>query len=634
VDQAEKINCRWGVRIPLQDGVELSAIVYTPTDQTGPLPCIVAMTPYAADSYHDRGVYFAAHGVPFVIVDVRGRGNSGGTFRPFIQEGRDGWAVVEWLSKQVYCNGKVGMWGGSYLGFCQWATAKDRPPHLATIVPTASPHMAVDFPMRNNVFYPYVVRWLLATDGRAYQRMICHDNKFWAATNRKWHESGEAFRELDGLLGAPLPVFQEWLSHPEVDEYWDAYGLTVDQYQKLEIPILTITGIYDDDQPGALHYYREHMRHAPLAVQSKHYLVIGPWSHAGCIDPCQEFGGIKCAGTAVVDLAGLHLAWYSWIMQGGSKPEFLKDQVAYYVMGADHWRYASDLDGVTAYHVPYFLDSTGNASDVFGSGIMSGIPARGDPDSFRYDPRDTKGPEVAVEAEADGDSLVDQTQLFVMHGRQLVYHGPPFELDTEISGFFRLSLWLSIDCPDTDFYVSVHDIGLNGQSVQLTTDVMRARYRESLRTARLISHGGPLRYAFERFTFVAREIQRGHRLRLVISPVGRLAGTTFTERNCNSGRAVADESASEARPVLVRLFHDLEHPSVLQVPIGKPYSSSEKVACGIAQSTCMEDGSTCLPVGQEHGRSIGARLVSDLLSGDTSPLDRAPCDPQRTMSAS
>ena len=112
----------------MRDGVGLNATVYRPKEQRAPAPCIFTLTPYIGDSYHDRAMYFAGHGLPFLLVDVRGRGNSEGTFTPFAQEINDGYDVVEWLAKQPYCNGKVSMWGGSYAGFDQWATAKNRPP--------------------------------------------------------------------------------------------------------------------------------------------------------------------------------------------------------------------------------------------------------------------------------------------------------------------------------------------------------------------------------------------------------------------------------------------------------------------------------------------------------------------------
>lgn len=159
--------------------------------------------------------------------------------------------------------------------------------------------------------------------------------------------------------------------------------------------------------------------------------------------------------------------------------------------------------------------------------------------------------------------------ILALRGKQLVYHSAPFDADTEISGFFRLAAWIAIDQPDTDLYVSVHEISLDGRSVRLSTDALRARYREGLRTPRLIQTREPLLYEFTRFTFVAREVRCGHRLRMVIAPMGRIIDSTFAERNYGAGGVVAEESVVHARPVTVALFHDRARPSALHVPIGR-----------------------------------------------------------------
>src|SRR2546423_10675314 len=125
---ASDYDLRWGVKIPMRDNVELNATLYLPKTPDGSLPktpVVFTLTPYISDSYHARGAYFASHGYVFALVDVRGRGNSGGEFEPFANDPRDGYDVVEWLAKQPFCDGKLAMWGGSYAGFDQWATAKE-----------------------------------------------------------------------------------------------------------------------------------------------------------------------------------------------------------------------------------------------------------------------------------------------------------------------------------------------------------------------------------------------------------------------------------------------------------------------------------------------------------------------------
>jgi putative CocE/NonD family hydrolase len=564
-DVPATISFQWDVKIPLRDGVRLSGILYRPRNQTAPTPCIFSLDPYIAQGAHSYGVYFAMHGLPFLAVDSRGRGNSEGVFRPFIQEARDGYDVVEWLARQPYCNGKVSIWGNSYRGSVQWATAKELPPHLATIMPIAAAYPGVDFAMRNNIPTPYNLQWLTFTSGHAAQGAIFSDLEFWAAKYREWFESGIPFADMDRALGNPSAVFQEWVSHPVLDSYWDAYVPTAQQYARLRMPILTVTGSHDGDQAGALTYYREHLRNASQEEQARHYLVIGPWDHGGTVAPRAEFGGLHVGPASLIDVPRLALDWYAWTMSDGPKPEFLKKRVAYYVIGADKWRYADTLEAVTGESQPYFLDSTANANDVLASGSLErGVSGRGAADRYVYDPRDTRG--ARPEAAASPPSLTQQRSVYMATGKALVYHSAAFEQDAEISGFFKLSVWIAIDCPDTDFDVSIYVIDANGGSVLLTADRLRARYRESLREPKLIETRKPLRYDFAHFAFVSQRIEKGSRLRLTIGPIDSI----MAQKNYNSGGVVAEESMQDARPVTVTLYHDRAHPSALYVPIGQP----------------------------------------------------------------
>jgi uncharacterized protein len=557
-----RVRMTWEVRIPMRDGIHLSATLYLPSKLSARAPTIFTLTPYVAQVHHDRGVYFATNGYPFLTVDVRGRGNSDGKFKPNVDVW-DGHDIVEWLAQQPYCNGKVAMWGGSYSGVDQWTTASTLPPHLATIVPVASAYFGVDFPFRNNIAPTYVMRWLTLVSGHAEQDKLFLDDEFWNGLFREWFESGVSFKSLDAFVGNPSSVFQEWIAYPELGRYWDSYSPTSEQYARLTLPILTITGSYDGDQPGALMHYREHL--AAVKDSTRHYLVIGPWDHAGTRTPKLEFCGLKAGPGSLIDLGALHLEWYSWTMQAASKPEFLSKNVAYYVLGADLWRYADSLEAVTATRRAFYLSSTGNPIEVFASGSLSEtLPTSGGPDYYTYDPRDTS--HAALESAIDPESLVDQRMVLAMAGKQLVYHTAPFETEIEVSGFFSLSAWISLDQLDTDFCVSVYEIGSDGSSLLLTRDYLRARYRDSPCEAKLVDTQEPLRYEFDRFMFISRLVPKGARLRLVIGPINSI----HYQRNYNTGGVVSEESIGDARAVTVRLFHDRDHPSALYVPLGQP----------------------------------------------------------------
>ena len=559
-----EVQFQWGVKIPLRDGIELNASLYRPLGQKDALPCVFTLTPYIAASYHARGMYFAANGYVFATIDVRGRGNSGGEFTPLLQEAKDGHDIVQWLAKQPYCNGKVTMWGGSYAGYNQWATAKEFPSALATIVPVASPKPGVDFPMRSNMFYSYDMRWLTLVSGRAAQDDVFGDDAFWKSMFRRWYLSHAPFSTLDTVVGNPSPIFQTWLAHPTLDEYWDSFSPTDAQYAKIDLPILSLTGQYDGDQPGAIAFYREHMQHAGAAAKAKHYLVIGPWDHPGTRTPRAEFGGLKFGADSVLDMNALHKAWYDWTLKGAGKPAFLKDRVAFYMAGEEAWRYAPSLEKVTARTQVWHLDSEGaRANDVFGSGtLLDRRPGSGEPDSYVHDPLDTSS--LAVEDLPDvAGGLIDQRAILLASGKQLVYHTPPLPAAIDIAGFFRLTAYLELDQVDADFVVGLYEILPDGTSILLTFDQMRSRYRKDLRKAEPVEPGKVERHDFNGFDFVARRLAKGSRLRLVFGPANSMHG----EKNYHTGGVVAAESGENAKTVRVKLHHDTRYPSSLVVPI-------------------------------------------------------------------
>ncbi len=560
------IDMQWAVKIPARDGVKLNATVFTPHTRKEPLPVIFTFTPYIGDSYMDRAVYFAKHGYVYALVDVRGRGNSGGEFEPFVNEGKDGYDVVEWLAKQPYCNGKVTMWGGSYAGFDQWTVLKEFPPHLATIVPAAAAHPGVDFPFQFNIFAPYDMQWLSFTSGVTSNANLFGNSAFWTAKAREMYMAHSAFQDYDKVVGNTSSVFQKWMKHPAPDAYYDAMVPNEEQYKKMSLPILTITGHYDGDQPGAFTFYKRHMQYGTPEAKAKHYLIIGPWDHAGTRTPKAEVGGLKFGQASVLDLNKLHTEWYDWTMKDGAKPEFLKKRVAYYLVGAEEWKYADSLESISNVTKSLHLGSNGDTSDVFRSGTLTEGKPSGSAamDSWTYDPLDTRP--GSAESDDDGNSLTSQRAVLNLFGEGAIYHGEIFAEATDFAGFPKLTVWLKMDVPDTDLDADLYEILADGGSVALTSASMRARYRESPREAKPVAAGKPEKYVFDSFTFFARQVAKGSRLRLVV----RSINSTGAEKNYNSGGVVAAETGKDAKTAHITLLHDAEHPSALELPVVKP----------------------------------------------------------------
>jgi putative CocE/NonD family hydrolase len=558
-----EVDLKWAVPIAMRDGVKLNATVYLPRDLTKPVPAVFTLTPYISDTYHERALYFARHGYVFALVDVRGRGNSQGQFAPFVHDGRDGHDVVEWLARQPWCSGKVAMWGGSYAGFDQWAVLKEFPPHLATIVPAAAAHPGVDFPAFQNIFSTYVVRWLTLTSGVTGNSKLFGETSFWNQKYRYLYVNHLPYHHLDEIVGNPSVHFHEWLKHPMPDAYLDAMAPSSKDYSRMQIPILTITGHYDDDQPGAMTYYHRQQKYGSADGFARHYLLMGPWDHPGTRTPMREVGGLKFGEAIMVDLNRLHREWYDWTMKDGKKPDFLKKRVAYYVAGEEKWKYADRLEDIGATARKLYLHSrAGGANDVFHSGTLgTDQPGQEAPDQYTYDPLDVRPAEL--DREEIKNAITDQRYALNLFGNGLVYHSEPFEADTEITGYLKLTAWMALDVPDTDFQVTVYEIQSDGRSISLAGDMMRARYREWLRQEHLIKPGEINRYEFKTFTWFSRRLARGSRLRLVINSPNSI----YWQKNYNSGGVVANESKKDARTAHVTLYHDAGHVSWLEIPV-------------------------------------------------------------------
>ena len=442
---------------------------------------------------------------------------------------------------------------------------------LATIVPAAAAHPGLDYPSYNNIGMTYDVQWFTLTSGRTPQNNLFGDQKFWRTKFLDAYKKYLPFKSLDSFVGNPSVNFQRILKHPMADAYYDAMLPTREQFQKIALPILTITGQYDGDELGALTYYRDHLANASPQSRAKHFLIIGPWDHAGTRTPTDEVAGVKFGPGAIVDLNDLHRQWYDWTMKAGTKPAFLKNQVAYYLLapgnsGANgEWKYADNFETLTANPKTFYLDSkNGDANGVFRSGSLNEKQPNDGTDAFVYDPLDThRGENVEGIDPKEKTAAIDQTFALSIGKDGLVYHTDPLPNETPLVGCPALSLWLSIDTPDIDLECDLYEIQPDGTSIALWSDLRRLRYRESLREAKLVKPGEIVRCDFNPGLFVARRLMKGSRLRLVVTAVNSI----LWQKNYCSGGIVAEETAKDAHTCNVQVYHDAEHPSAIQLPL-------------------------------------------------------------------
>jgi putative CocE/NonD family hydrolase len=323
------------ILIKTKDGAALSALVVRQRNITSPQAAALFFTIYAnRDKSLYEAIQSAAHGYVGIVADARGKRLSSDPIAPYEMEVKDVNEVIDWICKQPWSNGKVGMYGGSYSGFAQWAAAKNIHSALKTIVPYVAAIPGLGLPMENNVFLNANYGWAFyVTNNRYLDHETYNQRERWRTMQHRWYTSGAPYRSIDSIDGTPNKWLQRWLQHPAYDAYWQQMVPYKNDYAKINIPVLTITGYYDDGQISALHYLKEHYKYNKSA---DHYLIIGPYDHIGA-----QRGGVPVLrdyavdSVALIDTREITYQWLDHILKNGKKPELLKGRINYQVMGAN-----------------------------------------------------------------------------------------------------------------------------------------------------------------------------------------------------------------------------------------------------------------------------------------------------------
>jgi putative CocE/NonD family hydrolase len=566
--------------IPTRDGVQLEAWITKPSQVTGKLPTVLTLTQYDIDGgrHKDLAGSYARHGYAFVQAYVRGRGRSGGdksdNTGPTV--GRDGYDLVEWIAAQPWSDGKVVMFGGSFVGMTQWRTAAQHPPHLASIAPYVAIYPGWDIPNTNGIPQAWSAVIMGYVSGRSLNSGFIANRSYWSGKMLEHYAKYGSFRDLDAAIGIAaddwwmidargqkMSFMDMWLDHVG-DEAWNLAAEPKPQdYAAMAFPVLSVTGFYDDDQAGALRYYRGHMAHAPAAATSRHYLVIGPWDHFGSQAPEKVIDGLRIDDAAVLDMEQLHLQWYDFALGRGPLPALLKDKVSYFMPGADEWRYASSLEAASSGgELNFFLeDRRGTPESVFRSGrLVTTAPGAEPPAVIISDPREL--PELEVAKFADSEDATSQFRGF--QRRAISFHTEPFATRIEVAGHMRLRLLCAADAPDFDLWAQVLMVLPDGSTVRLGEDIRRARFRNSQFKAELLNPSQVAEIPFE-FNWMARSIPAGARLRLTIAP---LNSPNF-QKNFNTGGRLGYEKIDDARVATIKIFHDAKRASRLVLPLAE-----------------------------------------------------------------
>ncbi|MFC2164165.1 CocE/NonD family hydrolase [Acidobacteriota bacterium] len=564
-DEDVKIEIQIDQKIPLSDGIHLTANIWKPRKMETPLPAIVAYSSYGINGMHEDGVFFAKRGYVFLAVNCRGRNGSEGEFFPYEDAGRDGYDVMAWIAKQPWSDGQVGMMGLSYGAFTQWQTLKYLPPALKTIIPSAPTYPGYNSPYANNILMSNRIRWSAVVSGTESNMNIYRDNDYWTDLFYQRYEQHIPFAKFAEFAKGNQQWWDNWVAHPDYDDYWKSLIPTAEEYKGIEIPILQISGHFDGSLRSTISYFQDHMKFGNEEAKKKHYLIIGPWSHGGTRRNHSEMDGLKFGPNSILykDMIDFYLLWFDWVLKGKEKAEFLKKQVSYYVMNEDEWRYVDRLEEISNATETYYLSSEGGkANDVFYSGRLerNALTAEQRPDVFEYDPLKLIE-RIKPVNDLRVSGLLDQSAAFAED--KLVYHSEPFAEDVEIAGVPVFNAYIELNVPDTDFEWKLFEITRQGVSISLGQGIMRARYRNSFSIPELVTPGEVVHYEMPLYYMLVRKITKGSRLRLVFNCVN----SPHMQKNYNSGGDVSYETAKDARTAIVKLYHDKRYPSALVFPV-------------------------------------------------------------------
>ena len=560
------------VQIPMRDGVKLNGLLYHDAASTARVPALVSLSPYPGGYEATRGNVFATNGYVWLYVDTRGRRASEGQFTPYEHDAQDYYDIIDWASKQPWCDGKVASTGGSYLGFAQWQTIRKeyKHPALKAINPMVSVGFGVDFPRESNIFYPYILQWATYVSGKELNGAQFNDYQFWSGKVYQAYKNRVPFVKLDSVAGLPNPYFQRWVSHPDFDSYWQNILPKPEDYAAIDIPILTTTGYFDGDQNGAMYYYNNHQRWGSEAAKAKHYVLVGPYNHGGAQwQPGAIQNGEPIEKEAQIPLYKHVIQWFDWVLKGKEKPRFIQDRINYFAVGTGQWRSASSFQAATQDTLRLYLSSTNVANSK-----------RNNLQSLGRTPESTDRPIVYKH---DIAAALDSTWLFsydkpfddtryMTSPHNLVFETAPLEKDMLVTNKIIPRLRMSLNVPDADFIVRMYEITPDGKSHTLGYSAARARYRHGDDKPQLMTPGQPDNIAFTAMYIYVRKLSRGSRLRLTFESINNLD----YEKNYGFGGVVSQETATGPR-LIEATIHTGPGASRIEIPYAELETKASKL---------------------------------------------------------
>jgi uncharacterized protein len=553
------------VRVAMRDGVELATDIYRPR-RAGRRPVILIRTPYDKGMEELSARFYARRGYVVAVQDVRGRFQSAGRWEPLVHEGGDGYDAIEWLAAQPWSTGRVGMAGGSYLAWVQWLAAAECPPHLATIVPVASPtDTHYNLPYEYGVFCQAgILWWMDVLESNASADLS--GRLIWLTLTKRYDVLQNVASVIDydlTILGKKSTGWRRWIKYPPHHPYWRRLAF-LERLARVRIPVFHQTGWLDGTSIGTRITY-ERM----VACGHPHQkLMIGPWDHAGQITTVAA--GDR--GGDVVDLQGATLAWFEQWLKGIDTGILREPRVSVFVLGSNRWLTGDTYPLPETRQETWFLTRRRRFGERRGELVLGDVPVETPPSQYSYDPADPTPDLGVIAGEAVMPMTVSASHKHLATNRKrhdvVVYVSKRFRRPYTIVGPMRMVLSAASSARDTDWHVHLIDERRDGTMMVLAHGKLRARYRRSMTKPQLLKPGRVYAYNIDLWQ-IGITIAPGSRLRLEIASA---AFPTFS-RNLNTGGH--NEMETRSIPATQRIYHSRAYPSYVVLPV-IPCATSER----------------------------------------------------------
>jgi uncharacterized protein len=551
------------VAVPMRDDVTLRADVLRPR-AAGAFPVLVYRTPYGKEPALEEYTTFrraVEHGYAVVVQDVRGRYASGGEFRPYENEGRDGYDTIEWAARQPWSNGAIGTFGLSYPGAVQWLAAVENPPHLKAMIPAMTFSSAQNFFYAGGLWDMSWMEWIwdnIAPDVRTKRNLPGPKTSEEAIA--AWGQAGpkmlntlplDQLEELRGIA----PYYYDWLAHPFDDLWWGWCDLR-NKYGRVHAAVLNFSGWYDDNYgpEGAATNFTGLLKARAGTSDAQTHLLIGPWVHGVASTAKTKSGEREFGPAAAIDYDETVLRWMDHYLRGSANGVEREKPVRYFVMGANQWRDADDWPPLST-AAPYYFVSP--KPGEFRGSLSRSVP--GEKKSFRSFVSDPAEPVVNSYGSSGAH---DYRELAERHDI-LTFDSALLEQDTEVSGSIRAWIYLACDCRDTDLWVRLLDVAPDGTALNVMSpglDVLRASYRNLEKGRQLLAPNRVYELHLDNL-ITSNVFRKNHRIRIQVS------ATFFPNfsRNLQSGEL--ENSSARTQKANLSIYTDRRRPSRIILPI-------------------------------------------------------------------